>query len=98
ANPNRCCPTRRALAHLYSLTFFRCHSSDHRPFGGSRSCACHGNRSCLTRGGNRADYIGSGTVRARSTLENENSPQRRKLSGLSFAERQLKTIRFAKEL
>src|SRR6266567_4757292 len=69
ASPNRRCPARRALAHLYSATFFRCHPADHRPSGSRHSCPCHGDHSLLTRGGNRADDIGSGKLGTCSALE-----------------------------
>src|SRR6266516_2791129 len=69
ASPNRRCPARRALAHLYSAAFFRCHPADHRSSGSRRSCPCHGDHSLLTRGGNRADDIGSGKLGTRSALE-----------------------------
>src|SRR5437016_13649419 len=69
ASPNLRCPARRALAHLYSAAFFRCHPADHRPSGSRHSCSCHGDHSCLTRGGNRADDIGSGKLGTRSALE-----------------------------
>ncbi len=41
----------------------------HWPSGSPHSCACHGDHSLLTRGGNRADDIGSGKLGARSALE-----------------------------
>jgi hypothetical protein len=63
------CPARRALAHLYSAAFFRCHPADHWPAGSRHSCPCHGDHSLLTRGGNRADDIGSGKLGTRSALE-----------------------------
>src|SRR5205823_6177685 len=55
--------------HLYSAAFFRCHPADHRPSGSGHSCPCHGDHSLLTRGGNRADDIGSGKLGTRSALE-----------------------------
>src|SRR5439155_23367263 len=62
-------PARRALPHLYSAASFRCHPADHRPSGSRHSCSCHGDHSCLTRGGNRADDIGSGKLGTRFALE-----------------------------
>jgi len=59
----------RAVAHLYSAAFFRCHPADHRPSGTGHSCPCHGDHSLLTRGGNRADDIGSGKLGTRFALE-----------------------------
>src|SRR5438128_265709 len=41
----------------------------HLHSGSRHSCSCYGDHSCLTRGGNRADDIGSGKLGARSALE-----------------------------
>ena len=54
---------------LLTCCFFPMPSCGYRPFGSGHSCPCHGNHSCLTRGGNRADDIGSGKLGARSALE-----------------------------
>jgi len=42
---------------------------NHRPSGRRHSCPCHGDHSLLTRGGNRADDIGSGNLGTRSALK-----------------------------
>ena len=56
------------LLLTYILLLFRRHPADHRPSGSGRSCPCHGDHSCLTRGGNRADGIGSRKLGTRFAL------------------------------